>query len=160
MNDSQVARRYTGRTSKVANFRVNGFIHLRLLRRNPFGPLAGGRPVLSMNLLVSHDPGSGLAGVLFVKESYVVPADVQYEARTTNPLQFSGLKFGVNLRHDKCTVVPNRVHSVANLRNSFFRHADSFPSPDSCATPVDFKLHPTKMRTWPRMHAGNRFPTR
>src|SRR5208282_529045 len=88
--------------------------------------------------------GHWQGGVLFVKESYVVPADVQYEARTTNPLQFSGLKFGVNLRHDKCTVVPNRVHSVANLRNSFFRHADSFPSPDSCATPVDFKLHPTK----------------
>jgi hypothetical protein len=85
---------------------------------------------------VSHDPGSGLAGVRFVKESYVVPADVQYEARTTNPRQFSGLKFGVNLKHDKCAVVPNRVYSVANLGNSFFRHADSFPQSRTLALPL------------------------
>src|ERR1039458_8112626 len=33
-----LVKRYTRRTSKVANFRVNGFIHLRLLRRDPFEP--------------------------------------------------------------------------------------------------------------------------
>jgi len=41
MNDRESGyriKRYTGRTSKVANFRVNGFIHLWLLRGNPFWP--------------------------------------------------------------------------------------------------------------------------
>ena len=91
----------------------------------------------------------------------MVPADVQYEARTTNPRQFSGLKFGVNLKHDKCAVVPNRVYSVANLGNSFFLPCGQFPPGRTLALPLWISnCTTTKMRTWPRMHAGNRFPTR
>jgi hypothetical protein len=127
----------------------------RLLRSSVSQILIGGFTWL----MLSHDPGSGLAGVLFVKESYVVPPDVQCEALPAKPLQFSGLKFGVNLRHDKCTVVPNRVHSVANLGNSFFRHADSSPQSGLLRYPYGFQTTPYEDAHSAANARGNRFPT-
>ena len=81
-----------------------------------------------------------MAGVLFVEESYMVPADIQYEAWSTKPRQFSGLTLGVNFRYDKCAVMTNCEYSVANFGNCFPVHAHSFPQAGTECYLWKFKL--------------------